>query len=297
MEGVVLLLDGTLAAPHYVQYAIVALILLQTVLIVLLLIQNRRHLRARAQVQRQYEEVTHAARLALVGEITASVAHEVAQPMSAILSNVETAQTLLRQTKPDLAIVQEILADIRKDDLRADAIVRRLRVLLRKRELHFEVVDVGELIANAVALILSDAARRHIAVRTALQNDLPRISADPVLLQQVLLNLLINALDAMAETPPAERALVIEAECLDEAFVQIAVLDSGRGIAPEHTGKVFHSFFTTKRGGMGLGLSIARSIVQMHGGKIWLRRRESGGVVFAFTVPSMQRAAQLALGA
>jgi signal transduction histidine kinase len=297
MEGVVLLLDGTLAAPHYVQYAIVALILLQTVLIVLLLIQNRRHLRARAQVQRQYEEVTHAARLALVGEITASVAHEVAQPMSAILSNVETAQTLLRQTKPDLAIVQEILADIRKDDLRADAIVRRLRVLLRKRELHFEVVDVGELIANAVALILSDAARRHIAVRTALQNDLPRISADPVLLQQVLLNLLINALDAMAETPPAERALVIEAECLDEAFVQIAVLDSGRGIAPEHTGKVFDSFFTTKRGGMGLGLSIARSIVQMHGGKIWLRRRESGGVVFTFTVPSMQRAAQLALGA
>lgn len=297
MAGVILLLDDTLAAPHYLQYAIVALILLQTVLIVLLLIQNRRHLRARVQIQKQYEEVTHAARLALVGEITASVVHEVAQPMSAILSNVETAQTLLRQAKPDLAVVQEILADIRKDDLRADAIVRRLRVLLRKRELHFEVVDVGELVANAVAVILSDATRRHIALRTTLKTDLPRISADPVLLQQVLLNLLMNALDAMAETPTAERTLVIEAECHDEAFVQIAVLDNGRGIALEHIGKVFDSFFTTKRGGMGLGLSIARSIVQMHGGEIWLERRESGGAVFAFTVPSMQRAAKLALNA
>jgi signal transduction histidine kinase len=294
-EGADLLIDGTLAAPHYVQYAIVALILLQTALIVLLLIQNRRHLRARAQVQKQYAEVTHAARLALVGEITASVAHEVAQPMSAILSNVETAQTLLRQAKPDLAVVQEILADIRRDDLRADAIVRRLRVLLRKRELHFEVVDVAELISNAVALILSDAARRHITVRTALQDGLPRISADPVLLQQVLLNLLMNGLDAMAETPPAERALVIEAVCHDQAFVQIAVIDTGLGIAAEHTSKVFDSFFTTKRGGMGLGLSIARSIVQMHGGEIWLKRRESGGALFAFTVPSMQPAAKLAL--
>jgi signal transduction histidine kinase len=290
-----LLLDGTLATPHYMQYAIVALILLQTALIVLLLIQNRRYLRARAQVQKQYEEVTHAARLALVGEITASVAHEVAQPMSAILSNVETAQKLLRHANPDLAVVQEILGDIRKDDLRADAIVRRLRVLLRKRELHFEVVDVAELVSNAVALILSDATRRHIAVRTALQDGLPRISADPVLLQQALLNLLMNGLDAMAETPPAERALVIEAVCRDPASVQIAVLDSGRGIPPEHTGKVFDSFFTTKRGGMGLGLSIARSIVQMHGGEIWLERVESGGAVFAFTVPSMQPAAKLAL--
>src|SRR5262249_13686299 len=162
-------------------YGSVALILLQTFLIVLLLIQNRRHQQARERVQQQYTEVTHAARLALVGEITASVAHEVAQPMSAILTNVETAQLLLRQPQPDLAAVLEILGDIRKDDLRADAIVRRLRVLLRKRELHFEVADLNTIVANAVAVVLPDATRRQIAIRTLLEVDLPRVTADPVL--------------------------------------------------------------------------------------------------------------------
>lgn len=281
----------------YVQYGSIALILLQTILIVLLLIQNRRYQRARDQVQQQYEEVTHAARLALVGEITASVAHEVAQPMSAILSNVETAQFLLRQRQPDLPAVLEILGDIRKDDLRADAIVRRLRVLLRKRELHFEVADLNSIVANAVAVIMPDAARRHIPIRTALEADLPRVTADPVLLQQVLLNLLMNALEAMADTPQSERALVVRTERHNSAFVRATVLDSGGGIAAEHEGKVFDSFFTTKRGGMGLGLSIARSIVDMHGGKIWVEQREPGGAVFTFTVPSIHRAARSVLTA
>ena len=293
-----MLADSMTTSTHaYVQFGSVALILLQTVLIVLLLIQNRRHQLARDRVRKQYEEVTHAARLALVGEITASVAHEVAQPMSAILSNVETAQHMLRQPHPDVPAVLEILGDIRKDDLRADAIVRRLRVLLRKRELHFEVADLSSIVSNAVAVILPDAARRNVAIRTALEADLPRITADPVLLQQVLLNLLVNALDAMADTPQAARALVVQAERHDDTFVQVAVLDAGRGIAPEHEVRVFDSFFTTKPGGMGLGLSIAKSIVRMHGGEIWAQRRESGGAIFAFTVPSVQRASRVALSA
>jgi signal transduction histidine kinase len=297
-EGVDLLPDGFLTAAHeYVQYGIGALILLQTVLIVLLLIQNRRHLRAREHIQKQYADVTHAARLMLVGEITASVAHEVAQPMSAILSNVEAAQLLLGKPQPDVAAVLQILDDIRNDDLRADAIVRRLRVLLRKRELHFEVADLNTIISHALAVILPDAARRHISIRTALHGDLPRVCADPVLLQQVLLNLLVNALDAMADTPQCERALLIRTACRDESFVEVAVLDSGSGIPPEHAGKIFDSFFTTKRGGMGLGLSIARSIVRMHGGEIWVEPRSSGGAVFTFTVPIMGRSRPVALSA
>lgn len=284
-------------AQQYVQYGIGALILLQTVLIAVLLIQHRRHLRDREHVQRQYDEVTHAARLALVGEITASVAHEVAQPMSAILSNVETAQLLLRQPRPDLATVQDILADIRKDNLRADSIVRKLRVLLRKRELHFEVVDLNTIISNAVALVLPDATRRQISIHTALGTDVPRVSADPVLLEQVLLNLLMNALDAMTDTPPSERALMVQTECCNSTFVRVAVLDSGRGVAPEHAGKVFDSFFTTKRGGMGLGLSIAKSIVLMHGGDIWVESRDAGGAVFTFTVPGIHSTSTLALSA
>jgi signal transduction histidine kinase len=289
---------GAMAFAHqYVQYGIGALILLQTVLIALLLIQHRRHLRTRGDVQRQYDEVTHAARLALVGEITASVAHEVAQPMSAILSNVETAQLLLSQPHPDLATVQQILADIRKDDLRADSIVRKLRVLLRKRELQFEVVDLNTIISNAVALVLPDATRRQITIRTALSADVPRVSADPVLLEQVLLNLLMNALDAMTDTPLSERAVLIQTERSKATFVQVAVLDSGRGVAPEHASKVFDSFFTTKRDGMGLGLSIAKSIVRMHGGNIWVESRDAGGAVFTFTVPGIHSASALALSA
>jgi signal transduction histidine kinase len=282
-------------AHQYVQYGIGALILLQTVLIALLLLQHRRHLRTREDVQRQYDEVTHAARLTLVAEITASVAHDVAQPMSAILSNVETAQLLLRQPHPDLATVQQILGDIRKDDLRADSIVRKLRVVLGKRELHFEVVDLNSIISNAVALVLPDATRRRITIRTELSVDVPRVSADPVLLEQVLLNLLMNALDAMTDIPPSERALMVRTERCNTTFVQVAVLDSGRGVAPEHASKVFDSFFSTKRDGMGLGLSIAKSIVRMHGGNIWVESRAAGGAIFKFTVPGIHSAATLAL--
>jgi signal transduction histidine kinase len=287
------------STPEYLLlYGSVALILLQTILIVLLLIQNRRHQRAREQAQKQYAEVTHAARLALVGEITASVVHEVAQPMSAILSNVETAQHMLRQPQPNVPAVQEILGDIHEDNLRADAIVRRLRVLLRKHELNFEVADLNSIVSNAVAVMLPDAARRHIVIRTLFDIDLPRVTADPVLLQQVVLNLLVNALDAMADTPPEERALVVQTECREDAFVQVAVLDSGTGIAPEHEARIFDSFFTTKRSGMGLGLSIAKSIVQMHGGEIRAEHRESGGAIFTFTVPSVRSsAARVALSA
>jgi signal transduction histidine kinase len=287
------------STPEYLLlYGSVALILLQTILIVLLLIQNRRHQRAREQAQKQYAEVTHAARLALVGEITASVVHEVAQPMSAILSNVETAQLMLRQSEPNVPAVQEILGDIHRDNLRADAIVRRLRVLLRKHELHFEVADLNSIVSNAVAVMLPDAARRHIVIRTLFDIDLPRVTADPVLLQQVVLNLLVNALDAMADTPPEQRALVVQTECREDAFVQVAVLDSGTGIAPEYEARIFDSFFTTKRSGMGLGLSIAKSIVQMHGGEIRAEHRESGGAIFTFTVPSIRSsAARIALSA
>jgi len=129
----------------------------QTVLIIALLVQNRRHSRARADVQRQYAEITHAARLALIGEITASVAHEVTQPLSAILSNVETADLLLSQPQPNVPLVREILKDVRQDDLRADNIVRRLRTLLRKRELQLEDVDVNALASSVLSLVLPDA--------------------------------------------------------------------------------------------------------------------------------------------
>ena len=267
------------------QYMISALLVLQMVFIVLLLIQNRRLSRARAETRRQQAEVTHAARLALIGEITASVAHEVTQPLSAILSNVETAEVLLRQPQPNLSLVLEILADVRHDDLRADSIVRRLRTLLRKRELQLEDVDVNALASSVLALVLPDAVRRSIAIRTALDPDLPHAFADPVHLQQVLLNLLINAMDAMKDTPADRRVLEVRTERCAQQNLMVTVLDHGQGFKPAQKDKLFDSFYTTKDEGMGLGLSIARSIVAMHGGAIWAENRREGGAAFAFTVP------------
>jgi signal transduction histidine kinase len=262
---------------------------LQTAFIIALLVQNRRYSRARADAQLQYAEITHAARLALIGEITASVAHEVTQPLSAILSNVETADLLLRQQQPNVAMVREILADVREDDLRADGIVRRLRTLLRKRELQLEEVDVNALASSVLSLVLPDAVRRSIVIRTTLDPTLPRAFADPVHLQQVLLNLLINAMDAMKDTPVERRVLEVRTELCADNQVMVTVLDHGHGFKQEQKGKLFDSFYTTKDDGLGLGLSIARSIVTMHGGAIWAENRREGGASFAFTVPFKTR--------
>jgi len=262
-----------------------ALLVLQAIVIIALLVQNRRHSRARADAQRQYAEITHAARLALIGEITASVAHEVTQPLSAILSNVETADLLLGQQNPNLAMVREILADIRQDDLRADSIVRRLRTLLRKRELQLEDVDVNALTSSVLALVLPDAVRRNVTIRTSLDPLLPRAAADAVHLQQVLLNLVINAMDSMKDTPTERRVLEVRTERAPDAHVVVMVLDNGHGFEPSQRDKLFDSFYSTKADGLGLGLSIARSIVKLHGGAIWAENRSGGGASFAFSLP------------
>lgn len=266
-------------------YLLGGLVLLQTLFVILLVLENRRHLRTKAAAKQEYADTTHAARLALVGEISASIAHEVTQPLSAILSNVETAESLLRRPNPELEPVLEILEDVRKDDLRAHGIVRKLRTLLRKRELQFEHVDINALTSSVLALVLPDAVRRNVVIRTALDPVLPKVPADPVHLQQVLLNLLINAMDAMEETPVAARWLEVRTERPDDEYVQVAVVDNGSGIKPAQAAKLFDSFFTTKAGGMGLGLSVARSIINMHGGAIWAENSKVGGAAFMFTVP------------
>jgi signal transduction histidine kinase len=269
---------------NHMYYVLGALLFVQVLLLIVLIIEHRRHLRTRANAKKQHSEITHAARLALAGEISASIVHEVTQPLSAILSNVETAETLLRKPSPDLESILEILEDVRKDDLRAHGIVRKLRILLRKRELQFEHVDINALTSSVLALILPDALRRNVVIHTALDPALPKVPADPVHLQQVLLNLIINAMDAMDDTPAAARWLEVRTE-RDAEYVQVSVADNGRGIGRGRVDKLFESFFTTKPDGMGLGLSVARSIVTMHGGSIWAENSDVGGAKFLFTVP------------
>jgi signal transduction histidine kinase len=257
----------------------------QAVLFAMLFFERRRRRRSQATIQRHYAETTHAARLALVGEISASIAHEVAQPLSAILNNIETAVTLLRDPQPNLELLREILADVRTDDLRAHNIVRKLRVLLQKRELQFESVDINTQVASVVSMVSAHAERLGVSINTDLTLDLPAVRADPVHLQQVLLNLVINALEAMEVSPALPRRLHIRTARYSNTHEQVAVIDSGNGVDPRQLTKLFDSFFTTKEQGLGLGLSIARSIVLQHGGTIWAENAPYGGAAFFFTLP------------
>jgi signal transduction histidine kinase len=264
---------------------VVALIVIQTAAFAALFIHYRRCRRERIAAQKLYGELTHMERTTLAGRITASIAHEVTQPLSAILSNVETAELLLSRPNPDMAALREIVADIRRDDLRASEIVQNLRALLRRKELQFERTDINKLACDVLVLIRSDALRRGIDIQTLLEPRLPKVAADAVHLQQVLLNLLINAMDAMQDTPATKRTLTVRTHLYGHKCIEVAITDSGNGMTPEQLTQAFESFFTTKQQGMGLGLSIARSVVRAHGGRIWAEHASSGGTALRFTLP------------
>jgi signal transduction histidine kinase len=266
-------------------YAIAALIGLQTLLILVLVVDNRRQRRFSLEAQRQRSELTHAARMALIGEITASITHEVSQPMGAILSNADTVEILLGRPDPPLDEIRDIIADIRRDDLRAHQIIQRLRPLLKKREFHSEPISLNEVASSVLGLIQPVAHRHNVTVRSALDTHLPPIRGDSVHLQQVLLNLVMNAMDAMTTTDTDARVLCVSTAQYDRRSAAVTVVDTGHGIAAEHKPKIFNSFFSTKRDGLGLGLSIAQTIVQAHGGSIWVEENSSGGTSFRFTVP------------
>jgi signal transduction histidine kinase len=265
------------------------LLAVQIVILLVLGVQGLIRHRARSKARRDYTDMTHVARLALASEITASVAHKVTQPLSSILADIETAQLILNRKEPDLAAVRDLLADVRKEDLRANRFVESMRLPLRKHELHFERVDMNKLIAEVLSMMLPDALRRKVAIQSTLEPGLPRIPADRLQLQQVLLNLVDNALDAMDDTPPRSRRLQVFTESQDDDTVKVVVLDNGSGIDPAQSDRLFDSFFTTKNDRLGLGLSMARAIVHMHGGEMWAESHPSGGTAFIFTLPLSQK--------
>jgi signal transduction histidine kinase len=219
-----------------------------------------------------------------MGELTASIAHEINQPLGAILFNADAAELLLRADPGRVDEVRKILADIRKDDLRASEVVRRIRELLRTRALEREPLDLNEVASGVLDLLRADAARRGVALEVDLAPGLPAVPGDRVYLQQVLLNLFLNAMEAMAETPAPHRRLSVRT-ARNASGVEVSVTDAGPGVPPERLPRLFESFFTTKKDGMGLGLSIARSIVEAHGGRIWAETRAEGAT-FRFTVPA-----------
>ena len=258
-----------------------AIFLVQALLISFLILQHRQRRRAEREAQRQHSQLAHAARLATVGELTASIAHEINQPLGAILSNADAAEILLESQEPDLDEVRQILSDIRRDDERASEVIQRLRALLTRRELDRHRLEPNAIAREAIALISQEADRRGARLVQALGSSMPPVQGDRVHLVQVMIILLLNALDAMEATPAAKRQLVVSTASTD-GMVELSVKDAGTGIPAADFSRLFDSFFTTKAKGMGLGLSIARSIVEAHGGRIWAENLTGGGAVFRF---------------
>jgi two-component system, LuxR family, sensor kinase FixL len=239
----------------------------------------------RKLVEKANRDFAHASRVALLGELTASIAHEINQPLGAILSNAEAAELLLEAESPPLDEVRKILADIRTDDLRASEIIRHIRLLTRKRVMQMESLDANEVAGQAVRLMEAEARRRNVSLCTKFTAAPAAIFGHRVHLQQVLMNLLLNGMEAMADTPESERRLFVRTATNGQRRVEISVTDSGRGIPPEKLPRLFESFFTTKENGMGLGLAIARSIIDSHEGQIFAENNSDVGATFRFDLP------------
>ena len=240
---------------------------------------------AELEMQRLRQDLGHINRVATIGELTTSLAHELNQPLTAILSNAQSAQRMLEADSVDLKEVREILTDIVEDDKRAGAIIHRLRGLLRKDSLEFTDLDVNELVGEVAGLVRGDVALRHASLRLELAPRLPRVRGDRVQLQQVVLNLILNGLDAMQEAVTGGRTLVLRTARESSAVVRVAARDFGTGINEADLSHIFQAFYTTKTTGLGMGLAIARSIVEVHGGQLEAENNPDGGATFSFTLP------------
>jgi signal transduction histidine kinase len=233
--------------------------------------------RADAEARLRLRQLAHLNRVATMGELATALAHELNQPLGAILRNAEVAELLLQDPAPDLDELRAIVAEIKRDDQRAGGVIDRLRALLRQRSIELRPAALPGLVDEVVALALADAAGRGIRIVSAVPDDLPAARCDRVHVQQVLLNLIVNAMDAIGEAGAAEPRITIGARDAGDGQVELWVSDTGRGIEPQDLASVFEPFYTTKPGGMGLGLAISRTLVEAHGGRLWVGR--AGGQV------------------
>jgi two-component system sensor kinase FixL len=239
--------------------------------------------RAKADAERSRAELAHCLRVSTMGELAASLAHELNQPLTAILANAEAARALLRASPLDVDEIDEMLSDIVSDDERTAGMIRRVRHVLSKGEASLEPLDLNGLVREVVRLLASDAMTRGVAIRLELDAGCPRIAGDRIQLQQVVLNLLINSMDAMMEVE--HRAIQVRTERSIDGAVCLSVSDSGGGLRESAVAQAFEPFFTTKASGMGMGLTIARSIVEAHAGKIAAFNNPDVGATFTVSLP------------
>src|SRR5437773_1939354 len=241
--------------------------------------------RAEVNAQRSRQELAHFTRVSTMGALAASLAHELNQPLAAILSNAQAARRFLDAARPDLGEIRSILSDIVEDDKRAGKVIEGLRELLRKGETEVELLDLNALIRDVVKLLGSDALIRRVRMHLDVAAEPLIVAGDRIQLQQVVLNLLVNAMDAMADCPTEERVVSVQTELCDGQTARVSVQDAGPGILTGQHDLLFEPFYTTKPTGMGMGLSISRSIIGAHGGLIWATNNPARGATFSFAMP------------
>jgi C4-dicarboxylate-specific signal transduction histidine kinase len=237
-------------------------------------------------VREMQMEVAHANRVATMGQLTASIAHEVNQPIAGAATNAEAALRWLKARPPDLEEVRLALGRIVKDAHRAGDVIGRIRDLVKKAPSRKERVDMNEAIREVIEVTRGEAVKNGASVETALGRGLPLIEGDRVQLQQVVLNLIVNAVQAMGGVADGPRELFITTTCAEPDGVLVAVKDSGPGLAPASLERLFDPFYTTKPEGLGMGLSICRSIIEAHGGRLWVTANLPQGAIFHFTMPT-----------
>ena len=264
---------------------VTAVLLIQAGLIWVLLREHHRRQRAEVQSRQRMAELAHVNRFSTAGELTASIAHEINQPLGAILTNAETANAILEAPTPDIAELKEIVKDILQDDRRATEVIRRMRSLLKKAPFELKNIDLNDLVRETVQFLSSLAiGRKFELVSVITPNALP-ILGDRIQLQQVILNLAVNGIDAMKDTRGEQRIVSIQTS-RGENIAELSVSDRGAGIPEGKLKEVFEPFFTSKAEGMGMGLSIARTIVEAHNGQIWAENRDGvGGASFRIRIP------------
>lgn len=244
-----------------------------------------------AEVERQQQSLAHLARVGVIGELSGALAHELNQPLTAILSNAQAIQRMIKQQPLNIEELQNAISDIIEDDSRAGDVIRHLRKLLKKDEEHHDLLELNSLVTNALHLTRNDLISRRVATVTQLFPGRLPVRGDAVQIQQLLLNLILNGSEAMSDRLEPGGVLMIASDLVAGGLTHLSISDTGPGIAAEVMAKLFDAFFTTKPHGLGLGLSICRAIVVRHGGKIWAENNPGEGATFHIYLPLAEGAA------
>jgi C4-dicarboxylate-specific signal transduction histidine kinase len=287
MEYRVVLPDGTLRWLHSRAHPVFSASkeLVQFVGTVMDVTELRRSEEALRQAQ---AELAHVSRTMTLGGLAASIAHEIRQPLTAIVADAAASLRWLAESNPKLDMVREALVDIVADGRRAGAVIERIRKLAAKNDPQKTALDVNDLIDGVVPLVRLELLKHHVSLRTDLTSAVPPVLGDRVQLQQVLINLVMNGVEAMAAVDDRPRELVIRSETDDEDRVVVAVQDVGVGLDPSHADRLFTAFFTTKPNGMGMGLAISRAIIERHSGRLWAIPNSTHGATFQLSLPAMR---------